>query len=126
MVHKQVQPLLALALEGLERAKLLFVFRLAAHCLALGLAITAAMAVHYQETLVEVGAAVGAILFEFVVLALHHRAMELHSRGRQAMRRVMLLDALRPDEAPSVLESARHHFGKGIQRKAAALEERDR
>ena len=42
------------------------------------------------------------------------------------MRRVMLLDALQPDEAPAVLERARAHFSTAIQQAASRLEERDR
>jgi hypothetical protein len=125
MVHKQVYPLLALALEGLELAKQLFIYRLVAHCAALALAITAAVALHCGSEGVEIAAAFGAIMAEFAALCLHHRAMELHTRGRQAMRRVMLLDGLRPEEAPAVLERARPHFGTAVRRSAAALEESD-
>lgn len=129
MVHSQVRPLLALALEGLERAKMLFVLRLAAHGAALGFAVTAAVAASNHgayDFFVECAAAAVAVLFEFAALWLHHHALELHSRGRQVMRRVMLLDALQPDEAPIVLERASPHFDKGIRRRAAAREERER
>jgi hypothetical protein len=126
MVHEQVRPLLALALQALEKAKTLFVYRLGGHSLALALAVTAAVATQYHQAGIEIIAATAAILCEFVALVLHHHALELHSHGRQVMRRVMLLDALHPEDAPAVLERARHHLGAGLQQKAAALEEKDR
>lgn len=137
MVHDPVQPLLALALQGLEKAKRLFVVRLTAHIVALLCAILAAVCshmIHYHGTesntegleSLELVAAIAAVVFEGIALYVHHCAMELHSRGREAMRRVMLLDALHPSDATRALEKARHHFDAGVQRRAAAVEERDR
>jgi hypothetical protein len=125
MVHEQVYPLLALGLEGLEKAKTLFVYRLVAHCVAVGLAIAAAVAMHNELPDLEIVAVAAACAAELAALYLHHTAMELHSRARQVMRRVMLLDALHPDEAPAMMDKARSHFGMQVRRKATALEERD-
>src|SRR5260370_35319433 len=126
MVHEQVYPLLALGLEGLEKAKMLFVYRLVAHCVALGFAITVAVALHFDQTPLEIIAAIATIASEFGALCLHHWALELHSQGRQVMRRVLLLDALNPGEAPAIIAKAQAHFGKALNRKAEAFAERDR
>jgi hypothetical protein len=126
MVHQQVQPLLALGLEGLEWAKRLFVFRLLAHVLALVLAIAAAMFAEDADTLVgEITCAAAAICFEFLAFFLHHWATDLHSRSRQVMRRVMILDAFGPDEAVAALERSRPHFRETVLRGAVAVEARD-
>jgi hypothetical protein len=125
MVHKQVQPLLALGLEGLGKAKWLFVCRLVAHCAALGLAITAAVMVESGDTALEIATASGAILCEFLAFWLHHQASDIHSRGREVMRRVMLLDALHPEQAAAALPKLQHHFGKDVERRAAALQAQD-
>jgi hypothetical protein len=134
MVHTQVQPLLALALEGLEKAKRFFIYRLAAHIATLILATIGAYALstssepdhHGHLETIEFSATVLAILTEFVALFFHHSALELHSLGRQAIRRAMLLDALAPDDAPSVYEELGHNFGQDVHKKAAALAEKDR
>jgi hypothetical protein len=126
MVDKKVQPLLALGLEGLERAKRLFVFRLLAHSAALVLAMMAALFVEDPDSLVlEVVAAAAAIGFETLALLLHHWAADLHSRSRQVMRRVMILDALNPEQAPVALERSRAHFNETVLRGAADLQARD-
>jgi hypothetical protein len=125
MVHAQVQPLLALGLEGLDRAKWLFVCRLVAHCVALGLAITAALVVDTATPAWQIALPAGAIICELVAFWLHNRASDFHSRGRQVMRRVMLLDALQPEQAPVVLPQMQPLFGQPVIRKAMALQERD-
>ena len=127
MVHKQVQPLLALGLEGLGKAKWLFVCRLVAHCAALGLAITAAVMVESGDTALEIATASAAILCEFLAFWLHHQASDLHSRGRlEVMRRVMLLDACAdPEQAAAALAKLQHHFGKEVERRAADLQAHD-
>jgi hypothetical protein len=121
MVHPQVLPTLALGLVAMESAKMLFIYRLAAHCLALICAVVAALAAHFGYMAFEIGAAGAAIVSEFAALYLHHRALEFHSRGRQNMRRLMLLDALHPEEAPRVLEKLVHHFSEKGHRQAKAL-----
>jgi hypothetical protein len=133
MVHPPVQPLLALALTGLESAKWLFVCRLAAHVAALLFAIAAALCAHWGHHHhddpfaggLEVVAALAAVGCEVLAQWVHHRALELHSHGRAAMRRVLLLDALEPADAALVLARVRHHFGGAVQQRAAALQVRD-
>ena len=75
------------------------------------------------EDLAEVQAA--AILAEFAALHLHHRALEIHNRGRQNMRWVMLLDAFHPERAESTIQELEHHFDAAVRRKAANLEKSD-
>lgn len=120
MVHPQCQPLLALALEGLEKAKTLFLVRLFSHFATLGFAMVAAVALAYDLPAVEIAAAIAAAGSEFVALYFHHRAMELHGAGRQAMRRVMLLDALRPEDAAAQVAEFAPRFKRTVQEATAA------
>jgi hypothetical protein len=131
MVHEEVRPLLALAQAGLDKAKRFFVWRLGAHGLTLLFALAGAVAPHYWASAevaeaVEVVSAALAVGTEFVALYFHHRAVELHSLGRRAMRRVMLLDALSPAEAAAAEAEFRPHFGEDVVRRAAALRVTDR
>jgi hypothetical protein len=125
MVHKQVQPLLALGLVGLEWAKQLFVWRLVAHCGALGLAVTAALLTDQGNTMLLQIAAGAAIACEILAFILHHWASDLHSRGREVMRRVMILDALSPEEALIALERNKNRFSDSVVSKAVAFQARD-
>ena len=87
MVHVQVQPLVALALEGLEKAKRFYIYRLTAHLVTLVLTIIGAYTPfglpqhdHYgQLETIEISAAVLARLAEFVAFFFHHSALELHT-----------------------------------------------
>jgi hypothetical protein len=136
MVHEEVRPLLALAQAGLDKAKRLFLWRLGAHGATLAFAVIGAVAAYHsteggqdQKAIyeaVEIIAAVLAVGTEFAALFLHHRAVEMHSLGRRAMRRVMLLDALSPGEAAASEAEFRHHFDDGVCRQAVAALEADR
>jgi hypothetical protein len=134
MVYTESQPLLARALECLEKAKRSFIFRLLAHFATLAFAIIAAFALsaggeHGDRNaleVVEITAAIFAIITECIALFFHHKALEQHSLGRQAMRRVMLLDALSPGDAQGVLEELKHHFSQDVHRKSDALAAKDK
>jgi hypothetical protein len=123
MVHDQVKPLLALGLAGLERAKSLFVLRLVWHAVTLillGLAATALTFLHGKQNesvvfAIESTAASLAIVTELLALFTHHSALEAHSQGRQVMRRVMLLDARRPQDAGLYLDHVRLEFSKSVR-----------
>jgi hypothetical protein len=131
MVHQQVHGLLALGLEGMERAKRLFVWRLVAHCAALICALAAAVFVEQHHTpgdayeIYELMAAALAIAFELWALFLNHRASGLHCRGREVMRRVMLLDALDPAEAEAALKRSETYFGPTLSQRARLFKEQD-
>jgi hypothetical protein len=135
MVHAEVRPLLALALEGLEHAKRLFVGRLVVHFVTLALLIVSAVALSYHEEqqepalmLIELGSAGAAVATELLALRLHHRAMEIHSLSRVVMRRVMLMDASRPDpqDTKHFYDHIKEEFPTGVRSSALALEQKDK
>jgi hypothetical protein len=129
MVNEPVRPLLALGLEGLERAKTLFVRRLLWHAATLCLLVVATIAVTFlhdengkkDNTLVfviECLALALAVVTEFMALRTHHAALAAHSLGRQVMRRVMLFDAHRPEDAVAYHAYVSQQFPESVREAA--------
>jgi hypothetical protein len=126
MLRAECRPVLALALEELDHAKTLFVYRLAWHLATLACLISAAYVLsvppqqeqHTGAFWLESAALLVAVFTECVALWVHHRALEAHTLGRQVMRRVMLLDAERPEDAAEYHQYIKPKFTQSIQLRA--------